>query len=583
MGSSFRLSLRIWTGIGILMLGYFTSLCFSIYFSHSIQKKLPDVLDFAVKSTELTQKILAGFEEQNRTYGNAIIFHNPETMKKAKEEALHVENALTSLKTMPGAGRKLKEKIESIQTNMTEYTRKSEDIHEKNIGGASSPDMVLQISQLADQKKIMIRELRDIELAVRQNLSDNVAAIIHDVKKKNSYNMIMFLAIIVTAAIVIHLFIQKRIVRTLFQITEKLYESSEKVARISAEISSGSRELAEGASHQAASVAQASAGLEAISGKTRQNAANTGTAREVIRNTHEHIQKQNSCMEKTAQAMSEIRASGEQIGKIIQTINDIAFQTRLLALNASIEAARAGESGAGFAVVADEVKNLAARSGEAAESIQELIDKTIEEIKSGAALLEETSHMFAETVAQNMQTGELIGRIADASDEQVEDIDNIRNTMSLISDIVQQNRANAEVFASVFVKLNGQSERMSYFIRRLKGLSERREEIRVKIALRGEFLNTASGRAEPFVTRYISAGGVSIVTKNRMDEDTEGEINIQSSSIQFPWLRGRVIRNIENSGADGHLAGICFVDVSPAIKDVIADILSTDLEGYEES
>jgi len=77
MGSSFRLSLRIWTGIGILILGYFTSLCFSIYFSRSIERKLPDVIDFAVKSTELTQKILAGFAEQNRAYGNAIIFHDP--------------------------------------------------------------------------------------------------------------------------------------------------------------------------------------------------------------------------------------------------------------------------------------------------------------------------------------------------------------------------------------------------------------------------------------------------------------------------------------------------------------------------
>ncbi|MEZ4529122.1 MAG: methyl-accepting chemotaxis protein, partial [Desulfobacterales bacterium] len=336
MGSSFRLSLRIWTGIGILILGYFTSLCFSIYFSHSIQKKLPDVLDFAVKSTELTQKVLASFEEQSRAYGNALIFHDPEIMKKAHQEAQHMENALTSLKTMPGAGRELQEKIEDIQLSLAEYTRKSAEIHEKNMMGTTSADMVPQISDLADQKKIMIKKLSSIALAVRQNLSANAASIVHDVQRKNSYNILMFLSIIIAAVIVIHLFIQKRIVRTLFRITEKLYASSEKVARISAEISSGSRELAEGASHQAGSVAQASAALEAISGKSRQNAADTGTAREVIRGTHEHIQQLSLYMKKTAQAMFEIRASGKQIGKIIQTINDIAFQTRLLALNANI-------------------------------------------------------------------------------------------------------------------------------------------------------------------------------------------------------------------------------------------------------
>ena len=78
-------------------------------------------------------------------------------------------------------------------------------------------------------------------------------------------------------------------------------------------------------------------------------------------------------------------------------------------------------------MVADEVRNLAARSGDAADSIQEIIGKTIEEIKTGGSLLEETSRMFSETVAQNTQTGKLIGRIAEASDEQVQDIDNIRS------------------------------------------------------------------------------------------------------------------------------------------------------------
>lgn len=581
MGSSFRLSFRIWFSLSILILGYLVSLGVSLFISRSIQNQLPDISEFAVNSTELSQKIPASFEEQGKAYGNAIILRDSKKMEQAGKEAQKVDTYLNSLKGIKGVRPELIKEIDRILHKFREYTKKSEEIQRKTIAGATGPEMVQQISALSEQKKILEKEFLNIHSAVRRNLSANVDALIDDVKRKNDYNILVFIVIIVGAVTVIHWIIQKRIISTLFHITEKLYESSEKVARISAEISTGSRELAEGASHQAASIAQASAALEEISVRTRQKASDTRLARELRDRTHMYIEKLNICMQKTAQAMSGIRSRGEEIGYIIQTINEISFQTNLLALNATIEAARAGETGAGFAVVADEVRSLAGRSGKAAENIQELIAKTIEKIRAGSELLEETSRIFSDTVARNNESGELIDQIAAASDEQVRSIDDIRSTMAEIDDIVQQNKSNAEIFASVFVKLNGQSERMSYFIRKLKGLGEKRRQIRVKIALKGEFLNTRTGKAEHFVTKDISAGGVSVLTEKYLEPGAEGEISIRSSSIQFPWLKGRVVRNIEKS-EEGCLSGIRFINVSSAVEDVIVDILSTDLEGYEE-
>ncbi len=238
----------------------------------------------------------------------------------------HVENALTSLKTMPGAGRKLKEKIEGIQISLREYNRKSAEIHEKNMMGATSADMVTQISALAEQKKIMMEELSSIALAVRQNLSVNAETIVRDVQRKNRCNMLIFLSIIIAAIIVIHLFIQKRIVHTLFQITEKLYASSEKVARMSAEISSRNRDLAEGASYQAGSAAQASEALDAVSGKSRQNAADTGAAREVIRRTHEHIQQITLHMKKTRRPCPKSGPGRNKSGKSFRPSMTLLFR-----------------------------------------------------------------------------------------------------------------------------------------------------------------------------------------------------------------------------------------------------------------
>lgn len=178
--------------------------------------------------------------------------------------------------------------------------------------------------------------------------------------------------------------------------------------------------------------------------------------------------------------------------------------------------------------------------------------------------------------------GELIDRITQASEEQVHKIEDINMTMEEIDSIVQQNKYNAEIFASVFIKLNGQSEKMSYFIRKLKGLMEYRQQIRVKIALKGEFTNIKTGQVEPFLTRDISANGVSIITSNYLDQGVEGEINISSNNIQFPWLKGFVVRTKEKNDENGKfISGIQFINLSPKIEEVILDILSTDMEQHQ--
>ena len=120
-------------------------------------------------------------------------------------------------------------------------------------------------------------------------------------------------------------------------------------------------------------------------------------------------------------------------------------------------------------------------------------------------------------------------------------------TMNGIDRIVKQNAASAEVFSSAFIKLNGQSERLSFFIRKLKGLVERRRHIRVKIGLRGKF-HLSDGTSEPFRTFDISASGCSIIASRPFEEDTGGEIEFFSTHIHFPKLRAKVVR--QDNGTD---------------------------------
>ena len=582
MGSSFRLSVRIWFSMGILIFGYLISTGYAYFISRSIQNSLPDISNLAVSSTELSQKIPRDFELQIKSYGNAIIMHNPEMLEKARKKAREVEGNLNKLKSLKGINENLYVRINELLILFKKYTASSDIIHKKTIEGETSAEILQQINQLASDRDKIKTELDKLSGEVQINLSENVSSIINRVKTNNLRNISFSIIIIVVSVLIIHWLIRKSIIGTLFRITERLYESSGKVAKISSDISYASSELAEGASEQALYIARTSASLEKLSIKTRQNAADTEQARISRNKTYDNINELSSYIDKTADAMFNIKHRGEEIEQIIQTINEISFQTNMLALNAAIEAARAGESGAGFAVVAEEVRNLAVRSAEAAQDTQILIQKAVKEIHSGSDLLKETKDVFAATAEQNKQMGELIDGIAKASDEQVQGIEDISITMEKIDSIVQQNKNNAEIFASVFVKLNGQSEKMSYFIRKLKGLMEYRKQIRVKIALKGEFENIKTGQVEPFITRDISASGVSIITSNYLEEGSEGEININSNNIQLPWLKGRVVRIKDQNDENGkYICGIRFINISPKIEEVIVDILSTDLNKYK--
>lgn len=169
-------------------------------------------------------------------------------------------------------------------------------------------------------------------------------------------------------------------------------------------------------------------------------------------------------------SMEEISKASEATQKIIKTIDEIAFQTNLLSLNAAVEAARAGEAGAGFAVVADEVRNLAMRAAGAAKETADLIEGTVTKVKDGAELVNKTNEAFKRVAESASRVGELVGEIAAASNEQAQGISQVNMALSEMDKVVQQNAANAEESAGASEELNAQAEQMKDMIGELVAL-----------------------------------------------------------------------------------------------------------------
>ena len=254
------------------------------------------------------------------------------------------------------------------------------------------------------------------------------------------------------------------ITRPINRVVEGLSDGADQVASASNQVSSSSQQLAEGTSEQAASLEETSSSIEELASMTKQNADNAGQAKVMMEQAKQIVGKVDQHMTEMIKAIEEITESSDETGKIIKTIDEIAFQTNLLALNAAVEAARAGEAGAGFAVVADEVRNLAMRSAEAAKNTNNLIEDTIKAVKNGNELTQKTKEAFGENTVIAAKIGQLIDEIATASNEQARGIAQINIAVSEMDKVTQQTAANAEESASASEELNAQAEQMKTFV-----------------------------------------------------------------------------------------------------------------------
>jgi len=211
-----------------------------------------------------------------------------------------------------------------------------------------------------------------------------------------------------------------------------------------AEISNGNDNLSQRTQEQAAALEQTASSMEQMTATVKQNADNARQANQLATRARSYAEKGGSVVKNAVTAMEEINVSSRKIADIISVIDEIAFQTNLLALNAAVEAARAGEQGRGFAVVATEVRSLAQRSATAAREIKDLIGDSVEKVRAGSDLVDESGKTLDDIMEAVKRVSDIVAEIAAASEEQASGIEQVNNAVSQMDATTQQNAALVE-------------------------------------------------------------------------------------------------------------------------------------------
>ncbi|MGH7143210.1 MAG: methyl-accepting chemotaxis protein [Planctomycetota bacterium] len=355
--------------------------------------------------------------------------------------------------TSPSLQANLPKALQGYTTANDQFMKLLERIKDNDIMGITPEDFLATSAKVRaaahDLWKVSNHEL-DVLLDTRI-----------DAYRTNRLWTVILTGLAIVATFVLALRIMAGINRPLHQVILQLNNSSAQVTAGARQLAGSSQKLAEGASEQASSLEETSSSLEELASMTRQNADNAVQARGLAEKTRTAADGGILVVGDMNKAMDGIKQAADEVGKIIKTIDEIAFQTNLLALNAAVEAARAGEAGRGFAVVADEVRSLAQRTAAAAKESAAKIEASIERTGQGIDITKRVATTFADVNTAVKQVHDLVSEISSASHEQSQGIGQLSAAVQEMDRVVQDNASNAESSASASEQMAAQAGRLS--------------------------------------------------------------------------------------------------------------------------
>lgn len=248
----------------------------------------------------------------------------------------------------------------------------------------------------------------------------------------------------------------------------EITSASNEVSAGASGMMSSSTSLSSGAIQQASAIEQISATVTEVAAQIQENASNAESVKDSAKQAENHAIDSNNKMTNLVNSMKDIQVAAENVQKVLKMIDDIAFQTNILSLNAAVEAARAGTHGKGFAVIAEDVRNLALKSSTAADDTSEMLDEIMHRINEASKYGEETADSLKYIVDSSKDSAKKSSDVAIASNEQASAINQITQSLDQISEVVQSTSNTARESLETSSELSNQSDQLITIVNKFR-------------------------------------------------------------------------------------------------------------------
>lgn len=383
-----------------------------------------------------------------------------------------------------------KYKASSLDSHENEIVQKCDSLREKWIVVRKQIVSLAAANQNAQAYKLFLTA-ENIEIAVEdcyKELADynkkSADELNAKIQQENSLATIIMILTSLTSfglLITLGIMISNMITRPIQNSIDGLTIGTEEVSSASSQVAAASQQLAEGTAEQASAVQETSATLEETSSMVRQNRENTQQAAILAKQAKQYAEQSNTQMGQMSKSMAELKNSSNEIAKIIKVIDEIAFQTNILSLNAAVEAARAGDAGKGFAVVAEEVRNLAQRSAQAAKDTAVIIESNISLSDESVDIAQKVKDSVESIGTQASKVSDLLDEIAVATNEQEQGVEQINKAVSQMEAALHANAQTAEEAASASSALSEQAANVKEVVNSLIALVHGTDAVKTQL------------------------------------------------------------------------------------------------------
>ena len=450
---------KLLLSVGILAFGYLLFVVMVEWTSSLTRHHLATVSQKTYPAVLSISRAQAGFRQLNKDYETAIVLQDVEGIANADKDRdgviRELSDAVDRLTYDPAA-------CQDIRTLLETFTR-AETLAKSTYEKMLAPPVTVT-DETRTSMGTLANDRRQLEsmFAVSLDKVGNTAfrsELDAVTRAGRQQRMLAFalalLAFITTLGSLI--IMERQVSLPLRDVAHRLSNGAQQVSASAQQVSTSGLSIAEGAAQQAASLEDTSISSEQVSSMARSSAASCRSAAELVELSQSNVGDANCSLDHLVRAMDQISGSSGKIAKIIRTIDEIAFKTNILSLNAAVEAARAGETGKGFAVVAEEVRSLAQKCAQAARDSGEIVDESIRRSTEGKRRLDDVAASMRAVTEDSSKIGELIALINNSSMEQTRGISQIAKSISDIERVTKASAGTSQESAAAAQNLTEQS------------------------------------------------------------------------------------------------------------------------------